>query len=126
MLWTTPPQSVSKNITCTSVRTLGGALAMVILANDSRSRVRKQRYPDEEWNVGISELVAENRYYSNTLLLHLTRDHLLNARDNFSARHCTHATEVERAFPQKTRTAFDMVPKNPVTRTKWRGALRFG
>ena len=59
-------------------------------------------------------------------LLPAPRHHLLNPRNNFGARHRSHATEVERAFHQKTRTAFDMVPKNPVPLTQWRGALRFG
>jgi hypothetical protein len=62
----------------------------------------------------------------NTLLLHLLRDHLLNSRDNFGARHRSHATEVEGAFPQKTGTTFDMVPKNPMPLSQWRGALRLG
>ena len=61
----------------------------------------------------------------NTLLLHLLRNHLLNFRDNFGARHRSHATEVERAFPEKTGTAFDMMPKNPMPLSQWRGALRF-
>ena len=59
-------------------------------------------------------------------LLPALRHHLLNPRNNFGARHRSHATEVERAFPQKTGTAFDMMPKNPVPLTQWARSLRFG
>ena len=60
------------------------------------------------------------------VLLHSLRDHLLNSRDNFGARHRSHATEIERAFPQKTGTALDMMPKNPMPLSQWRARLSFG
>ena len=59
-------------------------------------------------------------------LLPAPRHHLLNPRNNFGARHRSHATEIECAFPQKTGTAFDMMPKNPVPLTQWARSLRFG
>ena len=59
-------------------------------------------------------------------LLPAPRHHLLNPCNNFGARHRSHATEIERAFPQKTGTAFDMMPKNPVPLTQWARSLRFG
>jgi hypothetical protein len=57
---------------------------------------------------------------------HLLPNHLRNPRNNLGARDRNHATEIERAFPQKTGTAFDMVPENAMPVTQWAGTLRFG
>src|SRR6516165_4168611 len=58
-------------------------------------------------------------------LLAASCQHLFNSGDHLSARDRVHATKIERAFPQETGTAFDVMPKNPMPLTQWPRALRF-
>jgi hypothetical protein len=53
-------------------------------------------------------------------------NHLLNIGNNFSAGDRMHAAEIERAFPQKTRAALDMMPKNAMALAQRTGSPRFG
>src|SRR5438105_4600465 len=103
MLWTTAAQSVSKNITCTSVR-IRGAFSFSI---GSPSVFRLGRAAGRPRSLPLIELRR-------------------NSADNFFDIDGIHAAEIDRAFPEKTGTALDLMADDIVSATERTGEARFG
>src|SRR6476469_3624109 len=105
MLCTTAAQSVSKNITCTSVR-IRGAWA---------------------FNIGEAQFLNGGGTQSNSNArplpsIQLSRD----SGDHFFDFDSFHAPKINRAFPQETRTAFDLVANDVMAQAQRTSEPRFG
>src|SRR6478752_6499060 len=100
MLWTTAAQSVSKNITCTSVRIRG---AWVF-------NIGEAQFP----NGGGTQ---RNSAARRLLVVQLRRDRC----DNFSHADRFHTPKIDWAFPQKAGTAFDLMANDAMARSQWSG-----
>src|ERR1700682_3306225 len=108
MLCTTPPQSVSKNMTRTSVR-MRGALAESMGSNHSVSlpEINANR-PMQQCGRGLSAPI------------NLSQDRQ-RGFDYFLHTHLFHAAEIDRAFAQEAGTALNLMSQNNVPFAKWPG-----
>src|SRR2546423_5233338 len=117
MLWTTAAQSVSKNITCTSVRTRG-ALSFNIRKHPSSE--------DGVWKIENGELILGRGWIALSPGSLPAVELRGNSGHDFFDADCLHAAKIDGAFAEETGTAFDLMPKDAVTRSQRPGQPRLG
>src|SRR3977135_2387580 len=116
MLWTTAAQSVSKNITCTSVR-MRGAFSFNIRKHPSSE--------DGGWKIENGGLILERGWIAMRAGSFPPVKLRGNSGGDFFHVDGFHAAEIDGALAQETGTAFDLMPKNVVPTSQGSGQPRF-